>query len=120
MRQKGWILIDVMIGIVLLSVALVGIISAYNTIPYRVNYAENYQSALSIAREQVGDIRLTKKILNRVEKQVTSVEGKQYAVLIEPTTIDEHLQKIDITVKWNDMNRVGQVQLSSYHCEEEE
>lgn len=115
MHQKGWILIDVIIGIVILSIALVAIIGAYNTIPYRVNYAENYQSALSIAREQVGYVSLTKGILSKVEKQVPSAEGKQYTVLIEPTTITGNLQRIDITVKWNDMNKVGQVQLTSYH-----
>ena len=117
-RQQGWIFIDVMIGIVILSVALVGILGAYNTIPYQVNYAENYQSALSIAREQVGEVRLAKGLLSKVEKPVPLSEGKEYTLLIEPTTIDGNLQKIDVTVKWLDMNRAGQVRLTCYHCEE--
>ena len=117
-RQQGWIFIDVMIGIVILSVALVGILGAYKTIPYQVNYAENYQSALSIAREQVGEVRLAKGLLSKVEKPVPLSEGKEYTLLIEPTTIDGNLQKIDVTVKWLDMNRAGQVRLTCYHCEE--
>ncbi len=118
-QQQGWIFIDVMIGILILSVALVGILGAYNTIPYQVNYAENYQSALSIAREQVGEVRLAKGLLTKVEKLVPLPEGKEYTLLIEPITIGENLQKIDITVKWLDMNRAGQVRLTCYHCEEE-
>ncbi len=142
-RQQGWIFIDVMIGIVILSVALVGILGAYNTIPKEIVYAEDYRIALAIAREETNYWRLKKGKITTEEVSLRNSDGvplrcseyplvkntkdakkkieeikENYKVNIDlgENIIGEKIQKLTVTISLNTVYKnANPIILTSYH-----
>lgn len=111
--QKGWILIDAIIGITITVTALVALMSLYTQITHSTASARDYQNANYIAQQHLENLRQfdgTATIRN-LNPEITdppnqTVEHVQYSIqirLVTPIdTLDARLIPYQVTVTWPD------------------
>lgn len=111
--QKGWILIDAIIGITITITALVALMSLYTQITHSTASARDYQNANYIVQQHLENLRQfdgTATIRN-LNPEITAppnqtVEQVQYTIQIRSVTpidtLDPRLIPYQVIVTWPD------------------
>ena len=120
-KQKGFTLIEVMVALVVISVALVAVITAYLQLLNALRNTENYNQAVLISSEQMGlledEIRRRGGEVNLSQYSGEETRGtRSFKWEFTGTTPEDYpdLQEIQMTINWSDGKRQGQMIWTSY------
>lgn len=126
--QGGWILIDIIIGILILGVALTALAMAFRQSTITGMAARNYNQAVYIAEQKIENLRKNdgKKATDSTidwGPQTETIPAKnglpQFKVITNPLTVTEaikstYVRPFRITVTWQESS-AKQIQVSSYY-----
>lgn len=128
-NQGGWLLVDIAIGTLILSVALTAIALAYKQSTVTGMAARNYNQATYIAEQRIEDLRKNdgKKITDSTidwSPQSQTIPAKnglpEFIVTTAPLTVTEsiksgYVKPYQITVSWSELGNAKQLQVASYY-----
>jgi Tfp pilus assembly protein PilV len=130
-NQKGWLLIDVMVGMVILSVALLAIGAAYQNAVLSASFAKNESTALRIAQQVAEQLKKNDGAESFDEGTLTintkDVSGNSFSVPVDKITYQitltphlvsgyTNLEAVDISVSWpSNKPKYSPVKLTGYY-----
>ena len=122
--EKGWLLVDSLVGMVILTTAILALASTYIMSSKNNVYAKNYGQALAIAQTYVEN---HKSVNNTSFTPATSftiyqqtVNNVLYTVTPTPAiattdSLGTLIVPVQITVSWNEQNGNKQISVVSYY-----
>lgn len=114
-KQTGWILVDSLIGVVIITVALTALMGAYIQATKVNSFNHNYTNAVYIAKKNLEDLKQyegtpTIKSLpsSLTNPSKTVVDNVTFTIMIEPAAIsglDSKIYPYRVTVSWTEANQ---------------
>lgn len=107
--QKGFILIDSLVGIIILTVALLAILLTYRQATITAVSARNYNNAVYLAQQTVEELKKNngKTEFDPFVESPVTIKGIQYTIKLTQLTITEvqantNLRQYKVTVAWDE------------------
>lgn len=124
--QKGWVFIDALIGMVILSVALTVILMAFTQNTKTTSATKNYNEAVIIAQQTLEELKLQDGVTTTSNVFITAPpdilrNGVSFSIITSSQTVSETLDNklipIRATVTWTEptTNHAMQVQIVNYY-----
>lgn len=122
-NPKGWILIDALIGMVILSVALMALAAVYGQAVKTTAADKNYNYAVYLAQQTLEDLKTqdgTAAIILPADSDVTRDNNMTFHVKTRTISVSETLNAkivpVQVTVSWTEAGQLSkQVQMVSYY-----
>jgi len=116
--QKGFIFIDALVGMVILSVALLALAAAYRQATITTVAAREYNNAVYVAQQAAEELkrndgRTTGNADWTIANGTETINNVPYTVNVPPPLIENLVAKANITVSWPE-NNTG-ISITSYY-----
>ena len=109
--QTGFIFIDALVGMVILSVALTALAVAYRQTTITTVAAKDYNNAVYLAQQSAEELK--KNDGQKVENANWTISGVKYTIKTPAPTNTELLKQVTINVSWP-KNTTG-INITSYY-----
>jgi len=108
-NERGWLLVDSLIAIVIVSFALVSLAGAYRQVSITATSANNYARALHLAQETVEDLKGLEELSSYTLPPTATItrDNFQYTVTVtdQPVTAlqsNTKIKPIRVNVAWTE------------------
>lgn len=104
-KKEGWIFIDCLLAMVILSIALTALISAFTQTTKATSVSNNYNQAMFLAQQTIEDLKIQDGS-SQINLPTVSNSGSftiaATGISVSDTTLDAKVKPVRVTVSWND------------------
>lgn len=118
--QAGFIFIDALVGMVILTVALTALAVAYRQATITTVAARNYNNAVYLAQEAVEELKkndgqLAAAFTTTLTNSKITINNVGYSITPSTTDLSATLKEVKISVSWPNNTHSPPVELVSYY-----